>query len=114
MIREIKTTDFYIKQGATFTSAIVWKTNGVPKDLTGFTGRMYLKRNSNGEKLFELTTNNGRLIISPLDGSITMFILASDTAILTGIYEYDLELVQGSFVKRLLQGTITISNEITR
>lgn len=114
MIREIKQTDFFIKQGATFTSAIVWKILGVPKNLTGFTGRMYLKRTLNGEKLFELTTTNGRLIISPLDGSITMFVSAADTATLSGQYVYDLEMVQGSFVKRILQGTITIDGEVTR
>ena len=112
MITEIKETDFFIKQGATFASTVTWKdSSGTPVDMTGYSARMYFKRNSHGEKLFELTTSNGRIT---LNTAIDLYIAASDTANLTGKYEYDLELVQGSFVKRLLQGTITIDNEITR
>lgn len=105
-----------LKQGETFQTAIRYKNKetGNPYNLTGYTARMALKRYFADETaLFELTTENGRITITPTEGLITLNISASDTALLSGVYIYDLEIVNGAYVKRLIQGKITIDLEVT-
>lgn len=105
-----------IEQGSTFNLIMLYEDeNGLPIDLTGMTARMQLRRQFSSESiLLSMTTENGRIVITPLTGEIALFIDATDTALLTGSGQYDLELVNGLVVNRLLQGTFKICNEVTK
>lgn len=110
--------DLPIEQGATFTLDLsVTDDAGDPIDLTGYTGRMSIKRdNDETAALLELTTANARLSITPLTGLVTLVLTAAETAALTftrGVY--DLELVSAiGTVTRLCEGAVTILAEVTR
>lgn len=105
-----------IEQGSTFNLIMTYEDEaGSPINLTGMTARMQLRRQTgSADILLSLTTENGRIVITPLDGEIALFIDATDTALLTGSGQYDLELVNGPVVNRLLEGTFKICNEVTR
>ena len=107
-----------IYQGETFSKVFTWKT-GDPKnpvDLTGYTARMQIrKKYGSATTLLSLTTENGGIVLGGVTGTITLFISATDASSIdwtSGVY--DLELVSaGGIVKRLLQGTIKVSPEVT-
>lgn len=119
---------FTIEQGATTNFQVVYKdANGTPINLSGYHARMQIRetkassivicrlsssRDSDGTGL-NLSGSNGNLPLS--SGSIGVYISAAsssnfnfDTAV------YDLELVSGSFVTRLIQGVIKLDKEVTR
>lgn len=113
--------DLHIEQGATFAwSATLMNqaTDGTRTavDLTGYTARMQIRRRmSDDTPLLSLTTENGRIILGGSAGSIFLEIAATDTAGLSaGKALYDLELVNGSMVKRLIEGLCVISAGMTR
>jgi hypothetical protein len=111
--------NFIIEQGATFsTSLTVYNdlAREEPVDLTGYTARMMIRTDyENPAALVSLTTENSRITLGGDEGTIALFISATDTAGFTkGNYVYDLELVSGSVVTRVLQGKIEVSREVTR
>lgn len=92
-------------------------------DLEGYTARMQVRRTIESTGfLLELTTQNGGLTINPADeiNQIYIDVAASVTASLASNFNtvnavYDLEIVNGDgVVSRILQGTFTISPEVTR
>ena len=108
--------NFTINQGETFSKLITWRDSaGALINLTGYTARMDLRRKpTDTSASLSLTTANSRIVLGGALGTITLSISATDTAGLTGVYVYDLELVNGSNVKRLLQGQIQIDLEVTK
>lgn len=108
--------DIEIEQGATFELVFIYQDElGNPIDLTGMTARMQLRRQyKSPEVLIELSNANGRIIFDPYAGKITLRIAATDTEGLTGSGVYDLELIDGSTVNRLLEGSFIICNEVTK
>jgi tRNA threonylcarbamoyladenosine modification (KEOPS) complex Pcc1 subunit len=65
--------------------------------------------------LLSLTTENSRIALGGTAGTITLTVTAADTAaVVAGHYVYDLELVSGSTVYRLVQGCFTVDAEVTR
>lgn len=109
--------NFFVEQGATFTATITWRdANQILVNLTGYTARMQLRTSLNsGSVALELTTENSRIALGGAGGTISLLISATDTAALgAGTYVYDLELVSGSVVTRLLKGTVTVDPEVTR
>lgn len=106
-----------IEQGATFDPVMTWKDeNGTPIDLTGYTARMHIREDiDDATYIRESTTANGEIVLGGIAGTITFAISAEATAALTfdtGVY--DLELVNGNDVTRLLRGDVTLSKEVTR
>ena len=108
-----------IEKGATFRLKLIWQAgNGSPVDLTGFTARMQVRKTfSSEDKLLDMTTENGDIVLGGVSGTIYITGPASDTTaipdnIKSGVY--DLELVSGPDVKRLLEGEADISPEVTR
>lgn len=104
-------------QGATFTRQLTWKDDtGAAVDLTTYTARMQLRTSVQNESVvLELTTSNGRISLGGVAGTITLTITAADMATLLPLkYVYDLELVNGTVVTRLVQGTFTVRPEVTR
>lgn len=88
-----------------------------PVDLTGYTARMHIRKSvSSAEILHLLTTENGKIQLTPAEGRIVLSVTATDTAALTFTSAvYDLELVSPSgYVTRLLQGNVSLIKEVTR
>jgi hypothetical protein len=104
-------------QGATFSRQLTWKDeNGAAVNLTGYTARMQLRTSvQNDSVVLELTDTNGRISLGGAAGTITLTVTANDmTAIPPLKYVYDLELVNGTVVTRLVQGTFIVRPEVTR
>lgn len=109
------TLDFVIEQGATFQQVISVAQNNVAFDLTGYVARMQIRKTvSASTTIADLTSGSG-LTIDGAAGTITVTIAATDTAAMTiERAVYDLEIEKDGVVKRLLQGKITLSYEVTR
>lgn len=110
--------DFEIEQGSDLLKPFVWKdSTGTPVDLSNYTAKLQVRRSaSSPDVLFEMSTANGRISIIPSTGKVILIFKSTDTSPLTwkqGKYDLDLISAAGT-VKRLLQGSITISPEITR
>lgn len=104
-------------QGSTLSRVITWKNSaGTPINLTGYTARLQVRDNySAASSLLTLTTENGGIALGGALGTITLNATATQTAALTADqYVYDLELVTGATVTRLVQGSFTVTPEVTR
>jgi hypothetical protein len=88
-----------------------------PKDISGYTARMQLRRSlADSTILLDLTSGAGQLLVGTANGLVTLTLTATATAALSfATAVYDLELVSGSgVVDRIAQGKITLSKEVTR
>jgi hypothetical protein len=86
-----------------------------PVNLTGFTARMTIRDKVGGTQLMSLTTQNGRLVISTSEHSISIVIDATDTAAQTwsrAVYDLEVEDSAG-VVTAILYGTAKITKEVT-
>lgn len=111
------TYGFTADQGATFNQVITWKDSAnAPIDLTGYTARMQIRQKVSSSVALALTTENGRITLGGAAGTIDLLVSSTDmTALPSGPYTYDLELVSGSgIVSRLLMGTFVVRSEVTR
>jgi len=109
------TYNIICEQGATFQRNIsVVNADNTEPDYTSSTARMQVRPTVTSETIIiELTTENSRITL--LDNTITLDITADDTeALPTGAYKYDLEIQTGADVIRLVQGSFTVSPEVTR
>lgn len=110
------TYDLVASQGATFDVDISWTdASGNAIDLTGYTGQMKVKKNYGATEIIELTSANGRIVISaPTSGVVKLLISSTDTASLAnGTYKYDLMMDSGTAVTKLLSGAFTVDESIT-
>lgn len=109
--------DITIEQGATFQMNLTWKdSTGAAVNITGYTARMQVRENYEAEDtLVSLTSTGGDIVLGGALGTIAITIAASATQTLQ-LEEavYDLELVNGATVTRLIQGKAIISREVTR
>ena len=111
-----------IYQGSTFQKSFQWSSGqpSVPVDITGASIRMHVREKySSPSVIIACTTENDRIHITDAAlGKFEIEISATDTASM-GFKSavYDLEIVfPGSpeRVKRLIQGTVALSLEVTR
>lgn len=113
--------NFTIEQGATYERSFTWKNSaGVPIDLTGYTIRLMAKNTvDETTPLITLSTVSppgGITVTDPATGTWTISLSPATTA----AYKfdkivYDLEVQSlGGVVKRLLEGIITLSKEVTK
>lgn len=119
-----------LEQGATLNLEIQYKdSTNTPVDITGYTGRMQIRSDyadnnpityitlssslaADGTGL-NFSGSNGNTPLS--SGSIGIFISAASSSAFTfDTAKYDLELVSGSVVTRLLQGDVKLLKEVTR
>jgi len=88
-----------------------------PTNLTGFTGKMQIRKNWHStEVLHECSTSNGGMILNAEDGSIELFIEADVTAefdFVNAVYDVDLEDPSG-IVTRVFKGSVIMFREITK
>lgn len=111
--------NFSIEQGATFDRRITWKDDqDKPITLEGYSARMQIRlTHSSSEKLISLSSApGGGITLGGSAGTIDILISALATALLDfDMAVYDLELISsGGEVTRLLEGTVTLSKEVTR
>ena len=119
---------FVIEQGATTNFQINWNDeSGSAVNLTGYHARMQIRPQVEGSDIIlslssSLKSDNtginlsGSNFITPLaSGSIGIYISAvSSSALNFGEAFYDLELVKGNEVTRLLEGKVKLSKNVTR
>jgi len=114
--------NFVIEQGTDLNIPVVMKNDDKsPFDLDGYTARMKIKSAIGGTTLDDLTTANTRIVIESftyLGLTYWRIILKFPSSVTTpftfdtGVY--DLELVSpASVVTRLIEGTVTLSKEVT-
>ena len=109
--------NFTIDQGAHFERIVtITNADGTVYDLTGYTARMQIRTELDAEDVvIELTTENGRIALGDEEGTITLTILAADTADITSDGVYDIEIIDDSDrVFRVLKGKIRLEPEVTR
>lgn len=106
-----------IDQGSVWSVVLVYTdSNDTPVNLTGYTAAMQLRQNYNSEVAdLTLTTANGGISIVGATGTITITATAVQTGALDpGFYVYDLELTSGANISRLIQGQLTVAEQVTR
>jgi len=110
--------DITVEQGATWNLVLTWKINGTAVNLTNYTARLQARVDvDDSEVILSLTTDaGGGIVLGGALGTITLSRSATQTAALaTGEFVYDLELASsGGEVTRLVQGSFTVSAEVTR
>ena len=119
---------FVIEQGATTDFEVQYKdSTGTPVNLANYSARMQIRSDygSSGTLYANLSSSlfsdgtglnlSGSSGTNPLSsGSIGIFISAATSSNFTfGEARYDLELVSGSYVTRLLEGKVKLSKEVT-
>ena len=107
--------DLVIDQGSTFVIDLTIKEEGVLKNLTGFSARAQMRSTKSASAVAASFTCT---VVSPAaNGVVKMELPATtSTAMTAGAYFYDLEIhtANDAIVKRLIEGTVTINQEVTR
>jgi hypothetical protein len=107
--------DLVIDQGSTFAIDLVIKESGSTKNLTGYSARAQMRSTKTSSSIAGTFTCT---VLSPVtDGKVKIELPAStSSAMEAGMYFYDLEIHTGSdaIVKRLLEGKVTLNQEVTR
>ena len=112
------TYNITLEQGADFyLSMQLTDENDAVIDLTGYTARLQIRQYSfSPTPAITATTENGKITIVPISGTIVVRISNTETTTLNfrrGLY--DLEIVDSlGEVTRLLQGTVINSVEVTK
>lgn len=106
------TYNIKIDQGSDFSIQLTVKEDGSVKDLAGFSARAQMRPTIDSSTLTATFTCT---ITDSDNGILTMTLPYTTTDdISVGQYYYDLELYTGSTSQRLIQGTATVSGEVTR
>ncbi len=109
--------DAAVEQGATFTKIITYRdSSGDLVDLTSYTLRMTIKNKVGGTSIASSTGGSPKIALTNggAAGTITITITGANTATLSFIRAvYDLEIVLGAVITRLIQGIIEMDKEIT-
>lgn len=99
-------------QGSNFLFSVVAKgATGVPLDLSsGYTAYSQMRRYPSSKTAITLST-----AITGSTGNIMVSLSATGTAaVKEGVWFYDVEIVNGVNVQRVVQGMITVYPEVTR
>ena len=106
--------DLVIDQGSTFVIDLTIKEEGTLKNLTGFSARAQMRSSKTASAVAASFTCT---IANPTNGVVKMELPATtSTAMAAGVYFYDLEIhtANDAIVKRLIEGKVTINQEVTR
>lgn len=103
-------------QGANFDYQLTWTVAGSAVNVTGYSARMQVRQYADSTAVALSLVNGTGITLGGTAGTIALSAVATATsAIEAGQYVYDLELVSGAgYVTRLVQGTFTVSEEVTR
>ena len=106
--------DLTIDQGSTFVIDITINESGSVKDLTGYSARAQMRSTKTASSIAASFTCS---IPVPSNGVVKMELPAATSSAMTaGLFFYDLEIHTGSdaIVKRLIEGKVTLNQEVTR
>lgn len=103
-------------QGATFSKQLTYTIDDNPVNLTGYAARMQVReKHSSPSAKLTLTTVDGGITLGGSAGTINLFIADETTALVPAKeYVYDLELMSGGNVYRLIEGKFIVTPEVTR
>lgn len=116
--------DFTAEQGATFDPVLTYHDPaGAPMIFSGYTARMHVRESYGATApVLSLTTENGGITLS--SGTIALLVSATQMGELIipdsggippiRVFFYDLELIVGTTVTRLLGGKFIVSRGVTR
>ena len=106
-----------VYNGTTFQLSPSWKVDNLAVDLTGYTADMQVRDISNN-LIVELSTANGKAVITPATGTTTLTLTATQTSaanLPAGNYTYDLNLTSpGGFVYKILQGAFVVNASVVQ
>jgi hypothetical protein len=108
------TYDLVIDQGSDFALDLAVTENGSIKNLTGYSARAQMRSSKTASSVSATFTCS---IVSASGGTLKVELSnATSTAMSAGRFYYDLEIFTASnaIVKRLLEGTVTLNQEVTR
>jgi hypothetical protein len=119
---------FVIEQGATTNLQINWTdSSGSKIDLSGYHARMQIRPAVESNSVFLSLSSSlqsdgtginlsGSNFVTPLaSGALAIYISADSSSLLNfGEAYYDLEMVNGNEVTRLLEGKVKLSKNVTR
>ena len=102
-------------QGSTFSKSLTYKLDDDPVNLTGYDARLQVREFFySPDPVLSLTSASG-ITLGASAGTISVLIDAATTAsLIPGDYVYDLELVAGGTVTRLIEGKFVVTPEVTR
>lgn len=118
---------FIIEQGATTNIQVTWQDESGSVDLSGYGARMQIRPTVDSSTVYlglssSLQIDGTGLNMSGSDGetavqsgSIGIYISAATSSLLNfDTAYYDLEMVKGNEVTRLLEGQVKLSKNVTR
>lgn len=115
--RRIPKYDLSIKAGSDWQLTLIWKDDaGVPKNLTGYTAQMHIRRTIEGDLVQNLATGGSGITITAAQGKIVIDITNAQSKAL-GIEKgvYDLFVTDaGSKLSCILQGEVLVEPPVTR
>lgn len=103
-----------IDQGSDFAINFTVKEDGSAKNLTGYSARAQMRTSKTASSVAATFTC---AISTPANGTVTMSLPnATSSALTAGTYVYDLEIftANNATVTRLLQGSVDLTQEVTR
>jgi len=107
--------NFTCPQGSTFSRTLTYKVNNTPVDLTGYSARLQVREYHYSDDFITSLTDVSGITLGGSAGTITVLMAASATQeFVPGSYVYDLELVAGGTVTRLIEGKFSVTPEVTR
>ena len=109
------TYNLVIDQGSDFAIDLTITEEGVAKNLTGYSGRAQIRSTHTSSSVS--ASFNCSIVGLATAGVMKLALSAATTAAMApGVYVYDLEIytANDAVVKRLLEGTVTLSPEVTR
>ena len=102
-------------QGSTFSKSLTYKLDDDPVNLTGYDARLQVREFFYSPDPVLSLTNASGITLGASAGTISVLIDAATTAsLIPGDYVYDLELVAGGTVTRLIEGKFVVTPEVTR
>jgi len=108
---------FVFEQGTTIERVITWSDlQGVPIDNTGYTAAMQIRK-SHPNAVADLSLGSpADITIGGADGKFIIQVASAVMiALAAGRYVYDFEITSpGGSVTRLLEGSLTVTPEVTR
>lgn len=103
-----------IDQGSDFAINFTVKEDGSAKDLTGYSARAQMRTSKTSTSIAATFACS---IANPSSGTVTLSLTnATSSAVTAGTYVYDLEIftANNASVTRLLQGSVDLTQEVTR
>ena len=108
--------DWCLPQGQTWDDTILWESDGVPVDLTGWQARMMLRTSADAASpTVTLSTLSGTMSVTSAGVIALNYSAASSSAVTAATYVYDLEVESpNGAVRRLMEGRAPVPREVTR